>query len=343
MTNCLYLTNGDSALNIMRDAGVLDEVLPWRDVLHDGPVPGGMALEELSEVRAKFLNSVSMGSLDLLRDSFHVRDTLIARASEFDEIILWFEHDLYDQLQILQILSYLKSIGVNNQAGLHTQVSMICIDQFPGIEPFYGLGQLNADQMKTLVGSQLTVSPQQFDLAFLAWRAFTDSSPLGLLEILQLDTSALPFLKSAVRRFLQEYPAIYNGLSRTEEQILRLVDEGVEKPYRLFAANQELEEAVYLGDWSYWQYIYGLCNGGSPLLSIMSGGEFVFPPQENDREKFRNQRLTLTDTGRAVLAGEAHWLELHEIDKWLGGVHCHKDRSLFCWDESRQLLERYQA
>ncbi len=35
----LHLTNGDSAADLIREAGIGGKVLPWRDVLHMGPVP----------------------------------------------------------------------------------------------------------------------------------------------------------------------------------------------------------------------------------------------------------------------------------------------------------------
>src|SRR3954447_8354840 len=55
VTTTLYITNGDSVTGTMREAGVTAELLAWRDVLHDEPVPGGLALAELSRVRGEFL------------------------------------------------------------------------------------------------------------------------------------------------------------------------------------------------------------------------------------------------------------------------------------------------
>ena len=55
MTNILNITNGDSAVHIMQEAGVPGIFLPWRDVLHDGPVPEDLTLDKLSRIRAKFI------------------------------------------------------------------------------------------------------------------------------------------------------------------------------------------------------------------------------------------------------------------------------------------------
>ena len=48
MQNILNITNGDSSVEIMTKAGIPGVYLPWRDVLHEGPVPNGLSLEALS-------------------------------------------------------------------------------------------------------------------------------------------------------------------------------------------------------------------------------------------------------------------------------------------------------
>ena len=39
MKERLIITNGDDAVARMREAGIRGEILPWRDILHEGPVP----------------------------------------------------------------------------------------------------------------------------------------------------------------------------------------------------------------------------------------------------------------------------------------------------------------
>jgi hypothetical protein len=51
----LIITNGDCTTQGMQEGGVEGVLLPWRDVLHDGPVPAGPGLDELAEIRAGYL------------------------------------------------------------------------------------------------------------------------------------------------------------------------------------------------------------------------------------------------------------------------------------------------
>ncbi len=43
---------------------------------------------------------------------FQRRDEQIRRAGDFDEVVLWFEHDLFDQLQVLQVLTSLEELDL---------------------------------------------------------------------------------------------------------------------------------------------------------------------------------------------------------------------------------------
>jgi hypothetical protein len=47
MSRTLHVTNGDSAASTLRQTSLGGVVLPWRDVLDAGPVPGGPRSELL--------------------------------------------------------------------------------------------------------------------------------------------------------------------------------------------------------------------------------------------------------------------------------------------------------
>jgi hypothetical protein len=51
----LHITNGDNTVALMREVGLRGVYLPWRDLLHEGPVPADLDLPELSKLRARFI------------------------------------------------------------------------------------------------------------------------------------------------------------------------------------------------------------------------------------------------------------------------------------------------
>ncbi len=302
MRRILHVTNGDGVGVLLGQSGLPGDVLPWRDVLHDGPVPGGLGVSELAAVRALFLAHPGFGGFYPVHRSFTERDLQLAAASEFDRILLWFEHDLYDQLQLLQVLDRLAS---GPCAG--PSVELICIDRYPGIEPFYGLGQLTSAQLAGLYHDRVSVTAEHYALGVSAWAAFTAPDPLELERLAKMNFAALPFLSLALQRFICEYPSVANGLSQTENTILELVAAGESRPGRLFSAWQLREQAPFLGDWGFWQRIEGLADGRVPLLD--AGPESVFrrPRQPRADAEFLHQPLRLTDSVRLATSDSSCW------------------------------------
>src|SRR4029453_18751386 len=106
MAQKLHVTNGDALVPAIERAAPGERVLPWRDVLHEGPVPGGISEAALRAERAVFLAGAGWGDGVPLLDAFERRDQTLA-AAVGGPISLWFEDDLFDQLQLVQVLTML--------------------------------------------------------------------------------------------------------------------------------------------------------------------------------------------------------------------------------------------
>lgn len=328
----LHITNGDSAADLIKDAVFRGQILAWRDVLHEGPVPFGLELHQLSEIRSEFIAAQGWGKLSDVRRSFTERDETLVRFREQEEIVLWFEHDLYDQLQLLQLLAWF----FNRERGA-TKISLICIGEYPGIHPFHGLGQLTIDQMAALYPARHLITYKELKTGSQAWQAFTNPSPLEIEKLLATNLSALPFLRPALLRHLQQFPSTYNGLSRSEQQILAAVAAGENNTKQIFLYDQAQEENLFMGDWALWTYVKRLCEGMEPLLRVDGDGPFTLPITDPTPE-FLSQKLTLTEAGKAVLLGNADAVTLNGIDRWLGGVHLQGAEAKWRWDGLKLVL-----
>lgn len=315
----------------MRDGGLRGEYLPWRDVLHDGPVPETRMLAELSAIRVQYLAAGGYGEEALIAAEFADRDARLSRYEWFEEIVFWFEHDLYDQLQLLQVLDWM-----GRQPKL-APVSLIVIGTYPGIDRFVGLGQLSPQQLVGLLDMRIPATPEHFAAAIEGWHAFRQPDPAALAKMLEKEVPALPFLRGAVLRLLQELPSVSNGLSRTERTALGIVSHGTSHPVEIFAELQSLEQRPWLGDWSFWKILGGMAKGAEPLLETVDGRPFRHPPMQLDGAEFNEQALHLTQAGREVLETRRDALKLRPIDRWLGGTHLQRG-SIWRWDEEKQQL-----
>ncbi len=326
----LHITNGDGAADILKASDIAGDVLPWRDPMHHGPFPAGLPLPECSAIRAEYLAGPYIDAETTARD-FCERDQKLQGSDRYGRIILWFEHDLLDQLQILQLLDWFAAAG--RDLG---QIHILCIDRFDGVEPFRGLGQLNREQMATLLPLARPVTAPMVELSVAGWAAFRSDDPENLLGFLKGDTSALPFLGAALHRHLQEYPDSKTGLTRTEAQILRLIADGTSGPVSIFLKNMDLETVLFIGDWPSFTIIDRLC--AAELIKAEAQPFWYGPLSPQTRSAFRAQRLRLTDLGTDVLLGHKDAFTAAQRDLWLGGVHLQSDKPMWTWDRVAQTL-----
>ena len=212
MKDRLIITNGDDAVARMREAGIRGEILPWRDILHEGPVPPSLSLEELSAVRAQFLAQRGWLPQEELRAAFRSRDAMIRRHREFGSVLLWFEHDLYDQLQLIQLLDFFANERCDG-------VSLIQAGNY--------LGREKPRALKAHLHLMEPVTDAQLQLARHAWSGFRSETPEPWVGLLRVSTHDLPFLRLAILRLLEELPHPVSGLSRTDWAILSLIAQGV--------------------------------------------------------------------------------------------------------------------
>ena len=171
-TGTLHVTNGDITADLLRRAGLAGDALVWADVLHEGPVPGGLDDDGLRRARAGFLAGVDGVDGDGIRRRFEDRDRTLA-AGRDGRYLLWFEADLYCQLQLAQILAALGGLGVAAD-----RITLVCIGEYPGVARFGGLGQLEPGQLPGLLDTAATtLTAEAMELAAAAWAGSARSRP----------------------------------------------------------------------------------------------------------------------------------------------------------------------
>jgi len=325
-TRFLHVANGTATTQLFEAAGIPGRRSQWADLLYEGPVPEGLEDAQLIEVRARYLAGDHGGPrTQAIENGLRQWRREIAESAAYQELVLWYEHDLFDQLNLIQLLPWIRG-----HVPASTPVTMVCIDRFPGHPDFKGLGELSPAEIATLVDVRQPVGDAQYELAERAWSAFRASMPEDLEQLTRVDTSPLPFLGRALQRLLEEYPAAGDGLSRTERRLLSLA---AAAPIQLFAAFRRMHEGevYYITDGSFLALIDELTSAATPLLQSS-----VAPTKDGP---IREGTLSITEAGRAVLAGRRDRIDVCGIDRWIGGVHLHSGDRLWRWNpQSAQLV-----
>lgn len=284
------------------------DVLVWRDMYDFGPLAANISQEELISLRAQFFDEKVGIPASLFVNNCVEQNRYLDEIHRDTEIVLWFEHDRYDQTMLMYLLNELSNKEFNN-------ISMVTINEYPGIETFYGLGQLSSQQLEDLFyQKKQSISEIHINEAILAWMAYTSKDPTDIEKWISTSEENLPFLKEALKSHLTYFPSIKTGLNAVETIVFAYLNENTCPFMELFHFISKQRTIDGLSDLHFAAILNELTNGPNPLL-------------ENDRPlpNYKNPdtlaQLKLTSIGLEVLKEQRTCFELGVRDWWLGGAY----------------------
>ena len=300
----LHIRCGSDIRDTLRSAGFVGHFLEYSDPIHDGPLPD---VPDLVAARARILTAgpgqlMGFSEAECLA-GLRQAEQRLSTAHQYKRVVLWFEHDSYDQLILARCLARLA------EGPLPECLELICIDRHPDIPRFNGLGQLGPAALAALWPARKPVTSKQIALGQAIWSALRQPGPTGLQAIADTGTPALPIAAPALWRHLRELPGAADGLSLTQRLALDILAEAPMRIGQIFAAMVNgREPLVFMGDIGFLSTVEAMARTDPPVLTI-EPGEQPFP-----------RLVTITETGRRVRAGSLDYLSLRPPERWVGGV-----------------------
>lgn len=310
----LHVLNGDETRRVFERAGLAGEVVVWRDILVEGPVRSGdgAAVPALEERVAFLAERLAIDPQAYTRAAREQAAALDA-AREHDEVVLWFEQDLFCAVNLWRLLDWF----ARRLPG--PTLSLI----YPSTEEAGGLGALPPERLAALFAERAPVTEPTLALGRRAWTAYASADPLDTTPLVEDDDLALAFVRGAFRCHLGRFPSVANGLNELETAtlaVLRRSPRGFAALFREVSAHPRIRRHG-MGDVQFAAAVRGL----APLVRAI-GGDVM------------DGELEITQAGRDVVAGDTDWLGLRPIDTWLGGVRLAEGRPLWRWDGARGRL-----
>ena len=335
----LHIRCGSDIQKTLQDAGFVGDFLEHAIPYCMGPVTSG---SDRHELMARFIVEAFP---DAKGDRLYERELkglaggeqrLRRTADGYERIVLWAEHDVWDQLFLARMLAHYA------QEKRPRVLELIAVNEFPGSERFLGLGQLPPEALRLLWSARTPVTDAQLLLGNNVWTALASDNPQRLATFARFGTPALPIMAPALHRHLRELPSVKNGFSLTEHLVLQILSEGSTTLNRVFlmmttgdplsrsdqrAAERVREPLRWIGDLGMLHVVNEMLKAEVPVLVRT-------PPAAGER--WFRQRLTITDAGLAVLRGEQDWHSLKPPPRWVGGVHVQPGLLGWRWNEANQ-------
>lgn len=309
----LHVRCGHDIQQTLEQAGFSGDFLPYIEPLCIGP----LCLDEktLSVTRAEYVSDRLLSEMKQVEKSLDQVKSEAKQATnklldnDYQRIVLWVEHDNYDQLMLIRALYLLSYPNIN-------KVEIIEVSTFPGRERFIGLGQLPPEALRWLWNSRKVVTTEHIVSATELWKAFCSENPLKLVDSYHnVDQNLFPNIRAVILRHLQELPHIDLGLGLVERITFNILKEAQDSMTfnKLFKRYMDSEPLVYLGDVMYWALIKPLTEGPEPLIKVTQSA-----PEDLYKYTFS-------------LSVDHHSEPDMLIEKWVGGIHC-TARDFWCWD-----------
>ncbi|RFS18939.1 hypothetical protein DVR12_25360 [Chitinophaga silvatica] len=299
----LHVLNGDSALTLFRQSEVSGEIIICREMMCEGKVKYTNNLSAFFESRAKHLQYHY--GIDRKTYYSHVvreLEKMVFFASSTDEIVLWFEYDLFSQVNLLFILHFIANSLFDKQL----PISIVDLPHHP-----------TAEDLPKALNKRILLQSDDLALAADIWDAWCMDTPMLLETISKMSTGNLKYIPAAITAHLKRFPDAVTGLSIIESYFLLQLALGSYRWYELYMLFwRDLE-------------IYGFSNFQLDVLVHRMVDAGVIDERE--------QLLIITSLGQEVLDEQENYLDYVSLEhRWLGGVRL--STTPWRWDQSRNTL-----
>ncbi|WP_339881556.1 DUF1835 domain-containing protein [Polaribacter vadi] len=285
-SSILHITNGDFTTNYLKELNFSGDFITWREMLSEGKTTTDVGSEDFWKNRFEFFKT----SYKVSKQKF-IEYTLkeyrnLCNKKNNKEIVLWFEHDLFCQINMLAVLSWL------NRYRKGYDISLICSGKIGNSTKMYSISELNKNQINNHFKNRVALSQDDIEYADYIWQLYCSDSPLRLETVYKFNPmSPFHYLATAIEAHIQRFPSIKNGLNKIENTVLETAQN------QNFTSKKEListliqEQKVYgLGDLQYEHSIdtlNPLFNSFNPV-KLSKKGKQVLENQLNFYGQIRN-------------------------------------------------------
>jgi len=290
MKSLLHITNGDNFTSKLQSLNLKGDIVTWREMLCEGKTLCTVGSESFWKTRFEFLNKNYK-----VTKSWFVEKTLkeyrsLCNHKQQDQIVLWFEYDLFCQINMLAVLSWLKAHR------RHAEISLVCSGKEDETDKLYGLSELSDEKLLNLYEHRITLSQDDIEFADYVWQLYCSDNPIRLENLIKNNNFKFEYLSDALKAHLKRFPTIKNGLNELENKVLSTAIAEKPKTRKELLGNILSNQGFYgFGDTQYERIITllkPLFNSFNPVKLTKKGKE-VLENKSNYYSKIRDNQLYL--------------------------------------------------
>lgn len=232
-----HILNGDCLAEQFKETKLNQELIICRECLIDGNVSAD-SFSDFWEVRAAFIMN-AFGADDYYQKVVHEL-TKIQNLPEGSEVCLWFENDLFCQVNMWFVLSLLSK-----------QSNLIPFRIFPFIEKdadiWKGFGMATAEMLEKVYETKVQFQPKDIELGVNLWAAYKRQDVVKLKELSKQHSDCFQYLEEVCQAHIDRFPE-NNSLGRPEKIIKEIIETQSKSFHEVFAEFSAREGIYGFGD-----------------------------------------------------------------------------------------------
>lgn len=188
----IHVIPGDAYVGTFKETGITGEIVVCRECLVDGPINSG-SLNEFWQMRARFLYPDDPSKyLESTVPAFNK----LAAANEDDQVNLWFEYELFCQVNMWFCLSLLENTGA--------EVYRVAPVTLPVANRWEGFARSTAEDLESCFGARTKFSAEDIALGAGLWEAFKNNDPDKLRSLSTHRSACFPYLDEVCEAAIQK-------------------------------------------------------------------------------------------------------------------------------------------
>ena len=228
------ILNGDSLAYSFPDAKIEGNIIVIREGLIDGDLSGGN-LHDFWQSRAKYMKITETEYNNSVVKEFEK----IISAPDNSEFNLWFEYDLFCQVNMWFVISIINSLSIKKEIfAVYTSYLDQTSKQF-----WNGFGPANSDELKVCYANKIPLSEADINLGKDLWEAYKNGD-LEKLTILSKDQSlAFPHLQEVVKAHVDRFPK--DGTNGRPEKVIEDITKNISTDFQEVFKEFWNRESIY--------------------------------------------------------------------------------------------------
>lgn len=214
----LHILNGDAVVPIFRKSAIPGDLAIWRELHCQGPTTLSIGMPEFRTIREKFLEEYLDLPYGFYGDTTNSQLNKI-RSSLSEEVTLWFEYDLFCQINMMVAINFLIQIRPS------VTIYLINVGQTFGNTQWYTLGQLNAQEWRDKYHSKKLLDKSAIDFMQSAWKIYCSADHRAFESIIHECPSVFKYFPLAIENHYRRFPSSLDNLTDIQRYIFENLNE----------------------------------------------------------------------------------------------------------------------